>query len=158
MERDYDLDFLRRAIAVARRSRQNGNHPFGALLVDQDGQLLMEAENTVVTTGDCTGHAETNLMRQASQVYEREFLAGCTLYTSTEPCPMCSGAIFWGNVGRVVYGLSEAGLYALAGDGPEAEVLYLPCRQLFARGNKPLEIIGPLLEEQAREVHVGFWE
>ena len=73
----------------------------------------MEAENTTETTRDCTGHAETNLMRQASSKYESEFLAKCTIYTSTEPCPMCAGAIFWANVRRVVYGLSEEGFYEL---------------------------------------------
>jgi tRNA(Arg) A34 adenosine deaminase TadA len=116
----------------------------------------MEAENTVVTARDCTGHAETNLMRQASAEYESEFLAKCTVYTSTEPCPMCAAAIFWANVRRVVYGLSEESLYEMVG-GESEEALYLPCREIFARGKKPIEVIGPLLEEEAREVHLGFW-
>ena len=150
------LRFIRASIDVARKAREKGNHPFGALLVDDQGQILLEAENTVVTDKDCTGHAETNLMRQASQKYDREFLAKCTLYTSTEPCPMCSGAIFWGNVRRVVYGLSEEALYGMAGRDT-TEVLYLPCRELFGKGRKPIEVIGPVLEDEAREVHEGFW-
>ena len=109
---DNDLRFIRASIEVARKARDNGNHPFGALLVDEQGQILLEAENTVLTDRDCTGHAETNLMRQASKTYDRDLLARCTLYTSTEPCPMCCGAIFWGNVRRVVYGLSEEALKA----------------------------------------------
>jgi len=99
---ENDLRFIRVAIDVARKARDKGNHPFGAVLVDEQGHILMEAENTVGTEKDCTGHAETNLMRQASRKYDSDFLAKCTIYTSTEPCPMCAGAIFWGNVRRVV--------------------------------------------------------
>lgn len=153
---DREIPFMRRAFSVAKRARENGNHPFGAILVDSDGQVLLEAENTVVTGQDSTGHAETNLMRQASRKYDPAFLAECTLYTSTEPCPMCAGAIFWANVRRVVYGLSEEGLYELTGEDSE-EVLYLPCRKVFERGRKAIEVRGPLLEEEAREVHTGFW-
>ena len=153
---ENDLRFLRAAIDVARKARDNGNHPFGAVLVDEHGHILMEVENTVVSEKDCTGHAETNLMRQASQKYDIHFLAKCTLYTSTEPCPMCAGAIYWGNVRRVVYGLSEEGLYEMRGEDAE-EVLYLPCRELFGKGQKPIEVIGPILEKEARKVHQGFW-
>jgi len=79
---ENDLRFIRAAIDVARRARDSGNHPFGALLVDEQGRILMEAENTVVTQKDCTGHAETNLVRQACRKYDRDFLAKCTIYTS----------------------------------------------------------------------------
>jgi tRNA(Arg) A34 adenosine deaminase TadA len=154
---DTDLAYIRAALAVARRARDNGNHPFGAVLVDEDGRLLLEAENTVVTEDDITGHAETNLMRMASQKYDADFLARCTLYTSTEPCPMCAGAIFWGNVRRVCYGLSEDGFYAMTSTDHD-EVLLLPCREIFDKGKKSIEVIGPLLEEEAREVHEGFWD
>jgi tRNA(Arg) A34 adenosine deaminase TadA len=153
---EHDLRFLRASFTVARNARDNGNHPFGALLVDEQGEVVLEAENSVVTTKDCTAHAETNLMRKASAIYDPEFLAKCTLYTSTEPCPMCAGAIFWANVRRVVYGLSEEGLYEITGAESE-EALYLPCREVFERGKKPIEVVGPLLEDEAREVHEGFW-
>ncbi len=147
---------LRAAIGVAHDARENGNHPFGALLADQAGNILLQAENTVVTDNDSTAHAELNLMRLASGKYNRDFLKNCTLYTSTEPCPMCSGAIFWGNVRRVVYGLSEEALYELADEASE-DVLRLPCKDVFERGRKQVEVIGPVLEEEAREVHAGFW-
>jgi len=153
---ENDLRFMRAAIDVARRARDKGNHPFGAVLVDEEGHVLLEAENTVVTEHDCTAHAETNLMRQASKEYDPDFLAKCTMYTSTEPCPMCAGAIFWGNVRRVAYGLSEQSLYEMiAADGEE--VLLLPCREVFSRGHKPIEVMGPMLEEEAKKVHEGFW-
>jgi tRNA(Arg) A34 adenosine deaminase TadA len=146
---------LRRAIEIAQSAREHGNHPFGALLADKAGNILLEAENTVETDSDCTGHAETNLMRKASKKYTPEELQNFTLYTSTEPCPMCSGAIFWGDVGHVVYALSEEGLYEITGETPYE--LALPCREVFSRGTHSVEVEGPLLEEEARQVHLGFW-
>ena len=154
---ENDLKFTRASIEIARRARNKGNHPFGALLVDEHGQIVIEAENTVVTAKDCTGHAETNLMRKASSKYDNTFLAKCTIYTSTEPCPMCAGAIFWGNVRRVVFGLSEESLYEMVGEDSE-DVLVLPCRELFGKGKKPIEVIGPILEDETRKVHAGFWQ
>jgi len=151
-----DRKFIQRAIDIANNARQSGNHPFGALLADPQGNILLEAENTVVTDKDCTGHAELNLMRAASKKYDGDFLATCTLYTSTEPCPMCSGAIFWGNVRRIVFGLSEERLYSLI-DPASEEILYLPCRDIFEKGQKPIEVIGPILEDEAIKVHEGFW-
>ncbi len=153
-----DLRFLHLAIEVARRSRERGNHPFGAVLVSAQGDLLLEAENTVVTERDSTGHAETNLVRMASRKFSPDFLATCTLFTSTEPCAMCSGAIYWSNIGRVVFGLSEARLSTLTGDDPENPTLHLPCREVFARGSRSIEVIGPALEEEAARVHQGFWK
>jgi tRNA(Arg) A34 adenosine deaminase TadA len=152
-----DDRYLLEAIELARRARANGNAPFGALLVDADGNVVVECENTVVTGRDCTGHAETNVMRVASKCFDPEFLQSCTLYTSTEPCAMCAGAIFWGNVRRVVFALSEQGLRGIAGHNPKNATLAIPCREIFARGDKEVEVSGPHLEEQARAVHEGFW-
>ncbi|HEU0295392.1 MAG TPA: nucleoside deaminase [Anaerolineales bacterium] len=152
-----DLRHLRTAIEVAQEAREHGNHPFGAILVDEDNQELLRAENTVVRGRDCTGHAETNLMRLASQHFSEEQLAECTLYTSTEPCAMCAGAIYWGNVRRVVYALSEVDLYEIAGPSPDH--LVLPCREVFAHSQRPIEVEGPAMEldAEARAVHEGFW-
>ena len=150
-----DEKLLRRAIQIAADARANGNHPFGALLADAEGNILLEAENTVVTGKDITAHAELNLVRLASQHYGPEMLKDCTLYTSTEPCPMCAGALFWSDVGRVVYALSEEGLYEITGKTPYE--LAIPCRDVFERGTHPVKVIGPMLESEAREVHLGFW-
>ncbi len=114
---NVDVEHLRSAITIARRAREHGNHPFGALLAGPQGQVLLEAENTVVTSVDCTGHAEANLMRLASHQFDVEYLLRCTLYTSTEPCPMCAGAIFWGGVGRVVFALGQPAFYGFIGPG-----------------------------------------
>ena len=155
--KDFDLKFMHMVIDVARKSRIEGNHPFGAVLVDEDGTFLLKTENNVLTGRDPTGHAELNLIRQASPQFDSEFLARCTLYTSTEPCPMCASAIFWANIRRVVYGLSEENLYKMISDKSE-EVLSLPCRELYAKGKKQIEVIGPLLEQESLEVHENFWQ
>jgi tRNA(Arg) A34 adenosine deaminase TadA len=148
---------MRRALGLARQARDHGNHPFGALLTDAAGAVLLEAENTVVTASDCTGHAELNLMRDASRSLDRDSLAAATLYTSTEPCAMCAGAIYWAGVSRVVFGLRESELAALTGADPTNPTLALPCRDVFARGQRAITVIGPVLEDEARAVHEGFW-
>lgn len=154
-----DLDhypYIHKVIEVARLAREHGNHPFGALLIDPYGKLLLSAENTVVTDQDCTAHAELNLVRKASRLYDRDYLADCTLYASTEPCPMCAGAIFWCNIRKVVFGLSETSLYQLI-DPDSEEILPLSCREVFNKGEKRIDVLGPLLENEARQVHLGFW-
>lgn len=154
---ETDLAHLRTSIEVAQEARDHGNHPFGAILVDEHGEVLLRAENTVVTERDCTGHAETNLMRLASKHFPPEKLSTCTLYTSTEPCAMCAGAIHWGNVGRVVFALSETDLYEMVEPSPEH--LLLPCRDVFARTQRRVDVEGPApeLSKEARAVHEGFW-
>ena len=154
-ERDERL--LRLAIEVSSRSREHGNHPFGAVLADHDGVVLLEAENTVVTTGDVTGHAETNLIRSASRTLPREVLARATVYSSTEPCAMCAGAIYWSGVGRLVYAMAESDLLALTGDHPGNPTLDLGCRIVLGSGQRRIEVIGPVLAGEALAVHEDFW-
>lgn len=154
--RQVDVDLIRAALKVAKESANRGDHAFGALLVDRDHNILLEAGNTVVTERDCTGHAETNLMRLASRKYSYEFLATCSVYTSAEPCPMCSGAIFWGNIRRVVYGLRQKRLYQIVGDETSGNSLYLPCREVFASSGDAYEVVGPLVEEEAALVHEDY--
>jgi tRNA(Arg) A34 adenosine deaminase TadA len=149
---------LRRAIELARLAREHGNHPFGALLVDAKGNVVLEAENTVRTDKDVTAHAETNLMRMATARFDRDFLGRCTLYTSTEPCAMCAGAIYWGNIRHVVFGLSQEQIYAISAGNPENMQLQLSSREVFARGDHPVEVSGPHLPKESAAVHDGFWE
>ncbi len=150
-----DHHWLERALALAERSRAEGYHPFGALVVAADGTLLAEAINA--SRADRTGHAEMNALQAAAAGFGAGRLAGATLFTSAEPCAMCAGGVYWAGLGRVVYALSEASLLALTGSDPENPTLSLPCREVFARGQRPIEVIGPLLEEQAGRAHQGFW-
>jgi tRNA(Arg) A34 adenosine deaminase TadA len=154
---DIEIEHLKTSISVAWHARENGNHPFGAVLVDEHHDVILQAENTVVTGRDSTGHAETNLVRLATQQYSPEQLAHHTLYSSTEPCAMCAGAIYWSHIGRVVYALSEIDLYDIIGASPDH--LLLPCREVFAHSKRHIEVLGPIasLEIEARAVHQGFW-
>jgi tRNA(Arg) A34 adenosine deaminase TadA len=149
--------YLRHAIAVAARARANGNHPFGAILVDPDGATLMEAENSCGTERDPTGHAERNLMTRAGIAYGTAFLRGCTMVTSAEPCAMCAGSAYWAGLGRIVFGCTEKQLGALIGPHPENLTMDLTCATVLGAGQRTVEIIGPLLVEEALRVHDGFW-
>jgi len=148
---------LRLAYAVARRAYQHGNHPFGCVLVGPEGEVLLEAENGYQPTKDMTAHAERLLATRASQAWRPSFLRGCTLYSSAEPCAMCSGAIYWAGVGRVVYGLSEKRLKEITGAHPENPTLDLACRAVFAAGQRTVEVVGPLLEAEGAALHAGAW-
>jgi tRNA(Arg) A34 adenosine deaminase TadA len=162
IETKQDLALLRLAAEQGRIARSKGNHPFGAILANDRGEVILKSENTVNTEHNEIGHAETNLMMEAVKKYDKDFLKTCTLYTSVEPCAMCAGAIYWGNVRRVVYGMSESQLLQMTGNDEANQTLALPCREVFARGQKEMTVIGPikdqlLLEEIAQD-HKGFWD
>ena len=152
-----DEDHLRRTFEIARQARAAGSHPFGAILVGPDGTELMNAGNAHGDAGDRTAHAERVLATRACGDYSAAFLATCTLYSSAEPCAMCAGATYWAGIGRLVYGLSETDLKALIGPHPENLTMDLPCRSVFAAGQRPTKVVGPLLEDESRAVHTGFW-
>ena len=143
--------FIQETLTLARQAVANGDHPFGALLV-KDGVVVLTAVNSIHTDHDNTRHAELNLVSQAAQQFDAAFLAGCVLYTSTEPCAMCAGAIYWTGINTVVYGCSAEALGHIAGGD-----FVIPCREIFARGQRPLTIIGPLLEDESTAVHQQYW-
>ncbi|MGA2550657.1 MAG: nucleoside deaminase [Burkholderiaceae bacterium] len=153
--RGDDESWLRRAIALSLASREAGHHPFACLIVSDQGTIYAQAMNA--SASDRTSHAEMVALRAASSAHAPSVLARSTLYTSAEPCAMCAGAVYWTGVGRVVYGLSEARLLAITGAHAENPTLSLPCRELFARGQRSIEVVGPLLEDEAAAVHAQFW-
>ena len=155
---ERDAHFLRRCFDVARRSMTHGNHPFGAILVDNDGKVLLETENGYMPARDGTAHAERLLATEACRTLPAELLAKATMYSSAEPCAMCAGAIYWAGIGRLVYGLSEHRLRDYTGNHPENPTLDLPCRAVFASGQRPTEVVGPLLEDEAAAMHEGVWK
>jgi tRNA(Arg) A34 adenosine deaminase TadA len=154
---ELDEYFLRRSFDVARRALTHGNHPFGAILVDQNRAVLIEAENGYMPSHDGTAHAERLLATQACTTLSEDVLKGATLYSSAEPCAMCAGAIYWAGIGRLVYGLSEHRLRAVTGNHPENPTLDLPCREVFKSGQRTTEVKGPLLEDEAETLHAGVW-
>jgi len=159
MGRQSHVFYLNRCIEISKASRAHGNTPFGALLTGPEGDILMEQENIEITEKICTGHAETTLASRASRQYSRDFLWNCTLYTTAEPCAMCAGAIYWANIGRVVYGMTEKRLLELTGSDEQNPTFSLPCREVFARGQKDIRVEGPFpeVEAAAARVHEGYW-
>jgi len=155
MNTDQVLRHLRRANEVALRAAAMGRHPFGALLVAPDGETVLAEQGNI----DTVHHAEATLARTASLNYPAGYLWGCTLVTTFEPCAMCAGTVYWANIGRIVYGASEETLLALTGNHAENPTLSLPCRELFARGQKPIEVIGPVpaLVADMMAPHADFW-
>ncbi len=153
-------EYLRRCIEIAEDAKKQGNMPFGALLVDGEGTIILEQGNIEVTDHVCTGHAETALMEKASRQYEKDFLWTCTLYTTVEPCVMCAGTMYWGNLGHVVYGMSEEKLLELTGSDDKNPTFSLPCRDVFKAGQKAIKVTGPFpeLEEEIAKTHLGFWD
>jgi tRNA(Arg) A34 adenosine deaminase TadA len=157
-QRDYDERLLRQAFSVALRARQGGDHPFGSVLADKLGNVLREQGNGYTAEGhDRTAHAEKLLASWAAKNLSLEELQQCTLYTSAEPCAMCSGAIYWAGIGRVVYGQTEHDLKAQTGANVENPTLDLPCHIVFEAGQRPTEIVGPLLEDEAAKLQADYW-
>jgi len=158
-QRPYDKHLLRQAFGVARRARDAGEHPFGSLLADKDGNVLREQPNAYKSGGgDRTAHSESLLARWAGMNFSLEELSTCTLYTSAEPCAMCSGTIYWAGIGRVVFGQSERDLKAQTGAHDENPTLDLPCTIVFEAGQRPTEVVGPLLADEAAQLQADFWK
>ena len=143
--------FIRECIALATEAAASGNEPFGAVLV-VDGVVRLTARNSVRTDSDPTRHAELVLLSDACRRLDAATLARATVYSSTEPCMMCCGALYWSRIPRLVFGCSAAALGALAGGS-----LVAPSRGLFGHGARNVEVIGPVLEDEACEVHRRFW-
>ena len=147
---------LRAANAVARRALEAGHHPFGALLVAADHETVLAERGNV----DTVNHAEAVLARTAARQYTAEALWDCTLYTTVEPCCMCAGTQYWAHIGRLVYGMTEARLLQLTGNHDENPTMDLPCREVFAHGQKDIRVWGPLpeVEDEIAALHIAFWQ
>jgi len=158
--KEHEVGLLRRVIEICWEARNSGNNPFGCLLADDDGNILMEQGNEETTLGgDCTAHAECLLMRKASQRFSKDEMAGLTMYNCAEPCSMCAGSMYWGNLGRLVYIGRESELKKATGDDERNPTLDLPVRVVFASGQKGMQIDGPILELEPEfmKCHEGFW-
>ena len=159
MSDDQDVSHLTRSIELADEAVEEGNHPFGAVLVDENNNVLAVGKNSYsVDRGP--GHAETNLARDAARLFDVETLRKSTLYTSVEPCSMCAGTIYWAEIGTVVFGMTERRLGELTGEDPENPTQDLECRVIFNSGRRAVEVRGPFaqLEEQIAAQHQVYWK
>lgn len=148
-----DEQLLRAALEVARRSLEKGNLPFGCILADSNGKIIAEGENTVVTDNDSIAHCEINLVHQLAGKYDGDYLQGCSLYASTEPCPMCAGAIFWSGIGRIVFALSKEDYHSIAGTVNPAHLFDVSAEKLLSFGKRQVTVAGPLLEKETKELY-----
>ncbi len=155
---DSDIALLRRTFALAQEARDSGSAPYGALVADADGNVIVEQANTsALSDGDPTQHAELTAAAQAWRVLGGDGMNHATLYASTEPCVMCSGAAYWTGIGRVVYGLPVRRLFEFTGDNPQQGAFALPCRDILLHGARPIVVVGPVLEDEAAQAHRGYW-
>lgn len=155
-----EQELLLKTVEIAKKAVAMGNHPFGCLLSNKNYDILLEQGNSEVSTGDCTAHAETELMRRASIQYSKEVLSECTMYTSAEPCAMCTAAAYWVGVGRIVYLLSETDLLACTGNDSRNPTLSLPSRVVIKSGQKNIKVLGPFpdLAGEYVKIHKKYWE
>jgi tRNA(Arg) A34 adenosine deaminase TadA len=156
---EQDIQFLKRTVELSIAAKKSGNHPFGAILVGPDGDILVEAGNTFAADKG-VGHAEANVARIAATSYDWDFLEQCSLYTSVEPCCMCAGSAYWTGIGTIVFAVSERALGDMTGDHPENLTLDMPCESVFAAGRRDIQVRGPFveLEREVLDVHEGFWD
>lgn len=156
MHNATDIKFLRLSNEVARRAIALGNHPFGAVLVAPDNETVLLTQCNI----DTVNHAESTLARIAASNFTPDYLWDCTLYTAVEPCCMCAGTIYWANIGRVVYGMSEARLLACTGNHHENPTMSLPASSVFAHGQKDIVLVGPVqeVEEETLSLQQAFWQ
>lgn len=141
-----EQDFMRLAIRTAQEGIAAGQSPFGSVIV-KDGRVIAATHNTVWRDGDPTAHAEVNCVRGAARALRTIFLHGCTLFSTTEPCPMCLSAIHWAKIDRVVYGATIADA-AAAG----FKELYVDAKVLAEMGQSPVRVENGLLREECADL------
>lgn len=150
------IHHLRQANRIAQAALDAGHHPFGALLVAPDGETVLMEQGNV----SAVDHAEAVLARTAAQRFDAATLWDSTLVTTVEPCAMCAGTQYWAHIGHLVYGMDERALLALTGAHPENPTLDLPCREVFARGQKSISVVGPVpaVVDEIAALHRAFWQ
>ncbi|WP_264673487.1 nucleoside deaminase [Acinetobacter sp. YZS-X1-1] len=132
-----------------------GHHPFGAVLVEPDHETVLLTQCNI----DTVNHAESTLAWIAASNFTPDYLAECTLYTAVEPCSMCSGTIYWANIGRVVYAMTEEKLLQCTGNYNENPTMSVSAAYVFTHGQKNIELIGPIteLEQETVQLQKDFW-
>src|SRR5579859_4630611 len=141
-----DTDFMQQAIECARQGIAAGQMPIGSVLV-MDGKPLLTAHNTVWADTDPSAHAEMNGIRRVAKKLARVSLAGCTVYTTLEPCPMCLAACHWAKVDRIVYGADIDDAKAAG-----FSELRIPAVDMARMGASHLQIAGGVLKEECRKL------
>jgi tRNA(Arg) A34 adenosine deaminase TadA len=148
-----DTILLRHTFKLAEEAKRAGNFPYACILVDGHGKIILEAQNEIFTGKNNLNHAEIVLLLEACSSHTFEELNSFSVYASAEPCPMCAAAIYWSGAGRLVYGLSSVRKNEMSAASGTISMT-MSCREVIGSGNRPMEIIGPLLEDEAAKSHV----
>ena len=145
---ECDRARMRDLVEFTARSMHTAHpRPFGASVVQTDsGRTLLRALNRVAQEKDPTAHAEVRAVRLATRKLGRVSLAGYTLYTTCEPCPMCMSALLWACLDRVVYGAT------ILDANRHCNQIRIPAREVAARGDMPCIVTGPLLRAECRKL------
>lgn len=147
---NQDEKFIRRAIELALSAREHGNEPFGAVLV-KDGEIVMEGENQIFSSSDPTWHAEIGLIREFCTKTGITDLSEYTMYASCEPCAMCSSAMVWSKLGRLVFSVSGEQFAVISGSN-----MSIPCTEVFRRSPHKTQVLERLLNQEGLKVFEGF--
>ncbi len=139
--------FVRLSYTYAIEAKQLGDGPYGALILDEQNEIIARAGNTTSSDHSVTYHAEINAIQQAEYNRGVGKLGGCTLVSSAEPCPMCASAIVWSGLDAVIYGVS---IETLTESGHDQ--IQIPSRRIFEKADREIKVIGPNLEDEGREV------
>ena len=150
-EEPTDREYVERTIRLAEEAVEAGNTPFGALLV-LGGEIVGEAHNETLTGEDVAAHPELTLARWAARELDADERAACTMYASTEPCPMCSTAVHYAGLGRIVFGVDGETLDGLTGD-----VVTIPSEEVIRRAGGETAVEGPIAVDAAMAVHESFY-
>ena len=145
-----DEIFLRQAIALAKQARLAGERPFGAVLVF-DGKIVAQAQDQCRALNDPTAHAELRLISAYCQAGGHFDLTGATIYTCAEPCVMCSGAIKWAGISRVVFSVPQARLQNISGGRNKPT-----CDELVNTGGRHIDVDGSVLLDEGLACFQGF--
>lgn len=143
---------MSRAFDLAREAGERGDEPFGAVLVSDD-DVVMEERNAVTTADDIARHPELTLARRAAREFTANELATVAMYTSTEPCSMCAGGIYIVGLDAVAYGISAENATEAAGGGG----VVVPASDILGRESHRVRLYGPVLPEEAEEIHREYW-
>lgn len=145
------IAFIDEAVRLAAEGLANGNPPFGAVLV-LDGQIRAKAYNTIQTDSNFMLHGEINCLMKAREILSPGDFSRAVLYASSEPCPMCCGAIYWSGIRTVVFGSSRQALTRVRKFG-----LYIECREILGKATDTVEVIGPVCEEAVIPLYEKFY-
>ncbi|EOL47129.1 nucleoside deaminase [Enterococcus caccae] len=151
-QEQLDEKFMKQALELAKDAAKKGNEPFGALLV-KDNKVVLTGENQIHTESDPTYHAELGIIRDFCSSQKISDLSEYTLYTSCEPCCMCTGAMVWSSLGRMVYSLGHDELAEIAGFN-----IMIGSEEIFAKSPNRPEVAKGVLREIAMPIYINYFQ